>query len=335
MSLSTSFLLIVFFIAIHFFIFEIYNVLFRISGLTKEKAKFQSISLLTNSGYTTNESEIIMTDKFRRKIAICAMITGYSFAVIIVSLLINVFQSFNLTDLKTSYLLMIISAGSLILVLGIFSIPIIKNLFDKVIEKIAIKIFKRSSKENIITLLDNYGKDAIVEIYLNNIPDLLYNKSLIDSKIKDIYKMNFLMYNRKGKIHDITKDTIFQKGDILLIFGSYQNIKDLFVTNIKDIDKMLETKSHDWQNEIDLIENYGQDAMATITINTVPELFKDKALFETRIKENYKINILMISRDDMPISVNKDTNIKQYDKVTVLGPYMNIKDAFLIKKDVA
>ena len=40
---------------------QVFSVLFRISGLTKVKAKFQVISLLTNSGFTTSESEIVVS----------------------------------------------------------------------------------------------------------------------------------------------------------------------------------------------------------------------------------------------------------------------------------
>lgn len=333
MSLSTSFLLIVLFIIIHIVIFEIYSVLFRITGLTKEKAKFQSISLLTNSGYTTSEAEIITTDRTRRRIALFAMITGYAFSVVIISLLINVFLTFNMEQIKNSYLIIIICCLILVLIIVLICIPKVKNAFDKIIEKIAADVFKRSNKENVITLLDNYGKDAIAEVYLNFIPDELYNKSLMESNIKNNYNMNILMYNRKGKTHDVTKDTIFQKGDILIIFGNLQNIKNVFIVNTKNKVKELENAPIDNdQNDIDLIENYGSEAMATITINNVPDLFEDKKLFETQIKENYKINILMIKRNELPVALTKDTVILKGDKVTVLGPYVSIKDAFLIKK---
>lgn len=334
MNLSTSFILIILFIVVYIVIFEIYSVLFRITGLTKEKSKFQSISLLTNSGYSTSESEIIMSDKARRKIALSAMLTGYAFSVVIVSLLINVFLSLSLDEMKNSVVLISCCGGGLILLIIIVNLPFVKNSIDKSIEKIAIKVFKKGAKENVLTLLDNYGKDAIVEIYLNNIPEILYGKSLMESKIKDHYKMNFLMYNRKGKVHDITKDTIFQKGDVLLIFGSYQNIKDLFLTNAKNIEELLDSTEKDYQNEIDLIENYGGDAMAEITINTVPEFLNDMPLFKSNIKENYHLNVMMITRGDMPIIVSRDTMIKQYDKVVVFGPYQSIKDAFIIERKI-
>ena len=79
MKLELAIILILTFIMVYLFLIRIFTVLFRITGLTNEKAKFQAISLLTSCGFTTSESEIIANDKARRKIAIIAMITGYGF----------------------------------------------------------------------------------------------------------------------------------------------------------------------------------------------------------------------------------------------------------------
>ena len=332
MSLSTSFILIALVILVYVTLIEIFSVLFRITGLNKEKSVFQAISLLTNCGYTTSESEVIAKDKARRRIAVSAMITGYSFSVIIVSLLINVFLSLNVAELQSSLTIILVSLGVLIFLMILLRLPFFRNAFDKFIEKVAVKVLKRNENENVITQLDNYGKDAICEVVLNRIPDCLYNTSLAESQIKDNYKMNFLMFNRKGKVHDVTKDSIFQKGDILVIFGSYQNIKDLFLSKVKHVESLLDSTQNDFQNDIDLIENYGSDAMVEVTVNTIPDALKDKTLFESKIKENYKINVMMIKRNDKAVSINKDTKILVKDSVVVFGPYQSIKALFIISK---
>ena len=69
MDLMTSVILIMVFIIIYVILIEIFSMLFRITGLTKEKASFQAISLLTNCGFTTGESEVITSDRLRRRIA--------------------------------------------------------------------------------------------------------------------------------------------------------------------------------------------------------------------------------------------------------------------------
>ena len=77
-----------------------YTVLLRITGITKDKASFQAVSLFTTAGFTTSESEIITGDKSRRAIAKSAMVTGYFFSVVIVSLVINMFLSIDFSNIE-------------------------------------------------------------------------------------------------------------------------------------------------------------------------------------------------------------------------------------------
>ena len=89
MDLVTSILAISIAIVLYIYTIEVFTILFRITGLTKEKAKFQVISLITCSGYTTSEAEIVTTNKTRRRLATICMITGIVFNVIIISFIIN------------------------------------------------------------------------------------------------------------------------------------------------------------------------------------------------------------------------------------------------------
>ena len=54
----TSSIIIIISVIIYYVLIKFYTVLFRITGLPEEKAGFQAVSLLTNAGYTTGESEI-------------------------------------------------------------------------------------------------------------------------------------------------------------------------------------------------------------------------------------------------------------------------------------
>ena len=64
-------------IVIFLIIIEVITVLFKLTGLSEEKARFQVISLLTGSGFTTRESELITQHPSRRRLAQLLMITGY------------------------------------------------------------------------------------------------------------------------------------------------------------------------------------------------------------------------------------------------------------------
>ena len=74
---------------------EIFTILFRLTGLTEETARFQVISMLTNCGFTTIESELITSSRKRRKLAFITILFGYIFSVTIVSMAINFFMRLN------------------------------------------------------------------------------------------------------------------------------------------------------------------------------------------------------------------------------------------------
>ena len=321
MGLIASVILILAFIVIYVIVIQIYSVLFRITGLTKEKASFQAISLLTNSGFTTSESEIIVSDRVRRRIAIAAMINGYAFSVIIVSLIINVILSLKEDIQDQTLYVMLYAFGIFILLIIITQIPFLKRLLEKFIQFLAVKVLKRNNNENIIIMLDNYGRDSMAEVCLNRVPEAMVDIPLFEMKIKEKNHLNILMIKRNGKVIDVTKDTVFKKGDRLVVFGSTASIINAFNK------KKREQKS----NVIDLIEEYGEEAMVEVQLNIVPELLKDKELFESGLKSDYSINLLTIKRKDITVAITKDTVLQEKDTIVVFGPYNNIKKIFNVK----
>ena len=48
---------------------ELFTFFFRLTGLPDERARFQVISLLTGTGFTTRESEFILASRKRRRLS--------------------------------------------------------------------------------------------------------------------------------------------------------------------------------------------------------------------------------------------------------------------------
>ena len=69
MNISLAFSLFLLIILLYFVMSEFFTALFRFTGLPNEKARFQVISLLTGCGYTTRESEMILSSRSRRRLA--------------------------------------------------------------------------------------------------------------------------------------------------------------------------------------------------------------------------------------------------------------------------
>ena len=318
MGLITSVILILVFVIVYVIVLQIFSVLFRITGLTKEKARFQAIPLLTNTGYTTSESEVIVSDRVRRRIAIAGMITGYAFSVIIVSLIINVILSLKEEIQDQALIAMSVAFGVFVVLFVITQIPIFKRWFEKFIQSVATKLLKRNKNENVIIMLDNYGRNSIVEVSLNKVPEFMVDVPLSEMRIKEKYQLNVLMLNRNGKVIDVDKDTVFKKGDRLIVFGSTLNINKVF----------NEKKREQTGNNLDLIEEYGKEAMVEIQLNIVPEILKNKGLFESGLKSDYSINLLTIKRNDVAVAITKDTNLQEKDVIVVFGPYEHIKKIF-------
>ena len=69
---------------------EILAVVFKLTGLDFDKARFQIISIITHTGFTTRESELIAQHKMRRQIASWLMIISYISQVMLISLFVNI-----------------------------------------------------------------------------------------------------------------------------------------------------------------------------------------------------------------------------------------------------
>lgn len=228
MDLIGSLILFVVFVAVYSIIIETFTVLFRLTGLTPEKAKTQVISMLTNSGFTTSESEIILHSKKRRKLAQLTMLSGYSFTVIIVSVLVNIFLTLSRTEAKNMIAVVLVLSVVLVLWFLFMRIQIVRTRFDLMIEKIGNRImFGKNS--NIVVLIDSFSERAMAEIYLEFVPRILRDTPLGSSQLKETYNIQILLLKRDGKtVETVNGDTILHSQDILIVFGNYKSIRALF-----------------------------------------------------------------------------------------------------------
>ena len=329
MSLASSVTLIVTVILVYYALIKVFSILFRITGLPKEKAVFQSVSLLTNAGYTTGESELVVSEKTRRRIATASMLTGYFFSVVIASLFINLFLSINFDELHSQLRTILFWFGSLILFFIILRIPSVEKILNKGLDGLTVKVFKKAAKENYISVLDTYGKDAVVNIFLYKVPGFLEGKCVTDSGLRKDYNVNILMYTRNGQNHYVKADTIFTNKDTLIAFGPLSSIKDAFLLKDHGDKKAIRNRiADDAANEITVMSNYGYQILADIKLNRVPPVLVGKSLVESRIKDYFSINIMMVSREEKPLNINKDTVIEKGDRVIAFGPYENIHTVF-------
>jgi hypothetical protein len=209
-------------IVIFLIIVEIITVLFKLTGLSEEKARFQVISLLTGAGFTTKEAELITQHPTRRKLAQFLMILGYVGFLTATSFLINI--------LKNSFNMRVVI---MILIFVIVIWVVIRNRYfmaflDSIIEKIVMIGYSKTKSQNtmykLITRAKGYG---IFNIIIDE------NSHLEGVAIKDsnLKPNNMIILNiDKGNefIGFAKRDYILEKGDNILLYGKVDQVIKTF-----------------------------------------------------------------------------------------------------------
>ena len=314
-------------ISIYMFAIEIFSVAFKLTGLATSKIKFQVASLFTGTGFTTEESELITNDDRRRKIAVACAYTGHIFSVLIMGLIINLFFSIsNAVESKDWYFIVFyVSLGVFALMLFL-KIPPINKRFQKLLENIAIKSSSHRKSSNIITVLDYYGKSAIVEVVLNKLPDFANEVTLNQMALTKKYAMILLSLRRGNRRVSISKDTMLAKGDVIVCYGHINDIRDAFINSVSG--NKNKTVVVDNSNEIQLLNNYGANTLMEVVVNEVPKELEGVPMKDSHLVDRYSIQIIIIKRNNEYLFVDKDMIVQKGDIVTLFGPYVNIKHLF-------
>lgn len=223
-------------ILIYQIIIEIFSVIFSIEGVQLDKAKFQVISILTGTGFTTNESELMLASKRRRKLTQTLILFSYLFNITIVSTIINLFIATTEVSLEELGIGIILTIANIILLIILNKATRVRRFFDEIVKKIEIK--KMEKRQNPISIYDKYGDKVIAEVILLKVNNKIKNINTV--KLKNEYDIQLLVIKRGEEIiSDINEKVTLKEHDVLLVFGKQKIIRDLLVkskkrnTNIK------------------------------------------------------------------------------------------------------
>jgi len=204
-------------------IIEILSIVLKITGLDLYKARFQVISIITHTGFTTRESELIVQHPLRRKIASALMVISYIAQASLISLIINAITNNNNR---------LIYVGIILLATVIFIITITKTKyfsrpFNRFVEKFISKNIMKSTKTRLIDeKLKVSPGYAVYELLIDN-NSLICDKTLASAKLKDKY-IQVLKIDRGSDTIDFPHaNTKILQGDILIVYGKIQAIKEL------------------------------------------------------------------------------------------------------------
>ena len=228
MNIYLAFSLFALIILGYWVISELFSLLFRFTGLPEEKARFQVISLLTGCGFTTHESELLLSTRSRRRLARLTMLFGYVFNLTIVSAFINVFFSLKVSELAADIISSIIPLSVVLFILAFIRVPKVRAWGDRLIEKLAGRIIHKDTA-NTVWLMDYIGEDTIAQVTLYEVPEELKGVPLSASGLKTEQNILVMLVEPKGgKAEPAGADTVFQPEDKLTVFGNYAAISRVF-----------------------------------------------------------------------------------------------------------
>lgn len=207
-------------ILISFLFVRAASIALMMTGLDKNKARFQALSAFTGTGFTTKEAESVVNHPQRRKIMRWLMIMGNAG---VVTVIVTATSSMSTSQ---GYLLPL---NILILIVGILLIYKLAKYrgftrkWEHFIEKKLIKspVFEESATEDLLHFLEGYG--LVKKIVLEESP--LQGKSLVESKLNEKGILVLGIERDKKWIPTPKAAEIIKSGDNLVIYGPLEVLK--------------------------------------------------------------------------------------------------------------
>ena len=215
-------------ILLYLVISELFTILFRFTGLPRERAKFQVVSLLTGCGFTTKESEVFLSTRSRRRLARITMLFGYVFNITVVSTMINVVFSLKISEQEHIVSVLLIPLAAFVVIFLFTRVPKIRAWGDHLLENFANRVVHQNTS-NTLLIIDYIGKDMIGVVTLKEIPEDYQKKTLAEMGFRRKHNILVMLIEHRGRSPEAAMaDTIFLKDDKVTVFGDYKTICEVF-----------------------------------------------------------------------------------------------------------
>ncbi len=201
-------------------IIEVLSIALKMTGLELYRARFQVISLITHTGFTTRESELITQHPTRRRLASMLMVVSYIAQVSLISVLLHMLTA---NEQRLWYI------GAALVLLVLFIVLVTRNRFfssrlnrltEKLLQKRVMKNIKKQPLDKVLKISPSYG---IYELIVDD-ESPICGKSLADARLKDEY-IQVLKIDHGSTTTDFpSASMVLSSGDKLIVYGKTESI---------------------------------------------------------------------------------------------------------------
>ena len=204
---------------------EILSIVLKLTGLELSKARFQVISILTHTGFTTRESELIAQHPMRRKIASALMIVSYVAQITLITLFFQVLNQAVRNTLNTAIALSVMAA----FVILVTQSKYLSDRLDDITEKLLKNRIKKANSGNRIEQVLNLSPEFSIYELIVDTDSFICEKTLRDLKLKEHF-IQILKIDRGSEMIDFPKaDTKVMAGDRMIVYGKIDALTQMIM----------------------------------------------------------------------------------------------------------
>ncbi|MDM5315450.1 TrkA C-terminal domain-containing protein [Fictibacillus sp. b24] len=229
-----GFIFTLLYFAIIAIVIEINVLLFTLTGLKKEIARFQVISMFTATGFTTGESELILEHPIRRRLSTFLILFGVFSLAVIISSISNILSD-EFRSIELGIIILVLIGVHLIL-----SMPKLKNFMKKSFDKHMQKNYNLSDLP-LRDVMYFEEDDVVIELPIHK------GSSIIGKMLKDVIEKDkdlLVLFIKRGDV-TLRKDsytTEIQEGDMIFLYGHQHSLQEQFKDEMEEMKKSKEKK---------------------------------------------------------------------------------------------
>jgi hypothetical protein len=214
-------------LVISFIVVRIGAIAFQLTGLEWSLAKFQALSCFSGTGFTTKESELVVSNPQRRKIASVLIVLGNAGLVTLIATFANSIRP-RAEEKTLPWISLVIIMAVIFIMYKLFTNIGFAGKVTNILRRFVMKkeIIKSVTAEELLIATGGYGVSRIIISPNSSIID----KTLIEANLRS-QDITVLAITRNNEtIPNPPANTVFKFNDELICFGRLENIQSIIAT---------------------------------------------------------------------------------------------------------